>query len=287
MMRPLVSILLLTALTLAPACSTNPATGQRQLNVLGQEQEIALGNEAAPQFIEDYGGPIPSESIRRYVSDLGQRLAAVSERPDLPWEFHVVDSAVINAFALPGGKVFMSRGLLEKMDSEAQLAGVLGHEIGHVTAMHINDRMAAALGFGVLGAAIGIAGEISDEDWMRVLGVGVGVAGTGFQLKFSRDDESQADELGVRYMAKLGYNPIAQIQVMEILGSASGAGGGPPELLSTHPLPATRIRRLEALIRDRYPNYDDPRAYSFHHDRFQQNVLSPLKELPAAAHTGQ
>ncbi len=280
MRRFLLTLLLtVTPLLMLGGCSTNPATGRSQLNVLSREEEIQLGAEAAPQFVEQNGGEVPSETIRRYVSEVGHKLAALSERPELPWEFFVLDSKQINAFALPGGKVFMSRGLLEKMDNEAQLAGVLGHEIGHVTAKHINDRMAQAIGWGIAGAAIGVAGQVTDEDWLTVLGVGVGVGGGVYQLSFSRGQETESDELGVRYMTEAGYNPVAQIQVMEILLQASGGGGG-SDFFSTHPNPRKRIDDLQKLIPSKYPDYEDASKYRFYHDRFKEKVLDELEKLP-------
>jgi predicted Zn-dependent protease len=284
--RPMICGLIVMAGTLT-GCATNQATGRNQLDLLGAEQEIALGEEAAPEFLKEYGGEIPSSEIRAYVSELGKELASVSERPDLPWQFYVVDSSVINAFALPGGKVFMSRGLLEKMTNKAQLAGVLGHEIGHVTGKHINDRMSQAMVLQGVIAGIGVAGEVSDESWLGVLGVGTQAVGTGYLLKFGRDQESEADSLGLRYMVALGYNPMAQVQVMDILKAASGASGGKlEEFFSTHPMPDTRIRRLEKEIRSTYPGTDDPGLYRYDEADYETGVLAPLKKLPAAAHNG-
>ncbi|MCC7192430.1 MAG: M48 family metalloprotease [Phycisphaeraceae bacterium] len=273
------------ALTLlVSACTTNPATGEKNFNMLGQAEEIQMGNKIQPEFLASYGGEIPSPEIRNYVSSLGQRLAAVSERPDLPWEFHVVDSSVINAFALPGGKVFMSRALMEKMTNEAQLAGVLGHEVGHVTAQHIGQQMsqqtALQVGLAVLGAAGG------QSAYMQALGVGAQAGGSLYLLKFGRDQESQADELGVRYMSKLGFNPKAQVEVMQILKAASGKGGSTPEMLSTHPLPSTRIDRLNALIKRTYPDADAPGKYTYGEASFQP-IRAALSKLPPPKHTGK
>jgi predicted Zn-dependent protease len=211
-------------------------------------------------------------------------LAAESERPDLPWEFHVVDSSVINAFALPGGKVFVSRGLIVEMTNEAQIAGVLGHEIGHVTAQHIGQQMTqAAIVQGlVIGVAVGAG--MSDSQWGGIIGAGGSAAGTGYLLKFGRDQESQADTLGVRYMTQLGYNPVAQIQVMKILEKSMQGGGRPPEFLSTHPYPETRIERLEKLIPKKYPDFNTPGVYTFNEDAFRQNVLARIEQLPPAKH---
>jgi predicted Zn-dependent protease len=284
-LRLCLMVLLILAAGLV-ACTTNPATGQRQLNVMTEAQEISVGQQAAPQFLDQYGGPIPDEQIRAYVADIGRRLAATSERPELPWEFHVVDSAVINAFALPGGKVFMSRGLMERMENEAQLAGVLGHEIGHVTAQHIGQQMSRQMVLSGLLVGLGVAAQVSDRDWLQVLGAVGGVGGGVYLMSFGREQESEADSLGLRYMTRLGYNPVGQVQVMEILREASGPTGA-PEFLSTHPLPDTRIRRLEDEIRKNYPEALDTGTYAFHEDRFRERFLDRVRNLPPARHTGQ
>ncbi len=275
------ALLVLAALT---GCSTNPATGEQQLNWISVEKEKSLGAEAAPTFVQQYGGDIPSASIQNYVSDIGHKLAAASERPDLEWEFHAVDSAVINAFALPGGKVFVTRGLLKELKSEAQLAGVLGHEVGHVTAQHIGQQMTRAILITAAGVAVGVAGEQSDEDWLTVLGVGTSVGGGLYMLSYGRNQETQSDELGVRYMTRLGYNPVGQVQVMKVLKRASGGGGAGMEFLATHPYPDTRIKHLNMIIKDQYPDYKDPQKYRIHRDRYQRTVLAELKRLPPPQH---
>jgi predicted Zn-dependent protease len=249
------------------------------------EEEVQIGSQAAPQFIEQSGGELPDQGIVQYVRDMGARLASQSEMPDIEWEFFVLDSQVINAFALPGGKVFISRGLMAKMDNEAQLAGVIGHEIGHVTARHGNERMGKAMIAQGLILAAGIGGAVSDNEYMQVLGVGTAVGGQLFLLKYSRGNELEADALGVRYMAKVGYNPVGQIQVMEILREASG-GGAPPEWLSTHPASDTRISNLEEIITENYPRYNEDGFYNMGFDSFKQNILTPLSKLPPAKHGG-
>ncbi|MFK7789588.1 MAG: M48 family metalloprotease [Phycisphaeraceae bacterium] len=277
------SLVVLFVLLPLVGCTTNEATGRSQFLPLSWEEETQIGAQAAPEFIQQSGGELPDQGVVNYVSDLGARLAAQSEMPDIPWEFHVLDSQVINAFALPGGKVFMSRGLIEKMDNEAQLAGVLGHEIGHVTARHGNERMGKAMLAQGLILAVGIGGAISDNEWMQVLGVGTAAGGQLFLLKYSRSNELEADALGVRYMAKLGYNPVGQVQVMEILRQASG-GSSQPEWLSTHPASDTRISALEKIITKDYPRYNDPSFYNMGFDSFERNVLTPLSKLPPAKH---
>lgn len=283
--RFLIAVMVLGLLITLSGCSVNPATGQKQLNFISDSQEISMGIDAAPQFTQSYGGPVPSQSVCSYVTEMGGKLANVCERPDLPWEFTIVDSSVINAFALPGGKVFLSRGLADKLTNEAQLAGVIGHEIGHVTAQHIGQQMTRAMIIQGIGVGLAAAGEQTDNEMLKVLGVGTTVGGTVYMLKFGRDQESQADELGVRYMTRLGYNPVGQVQVMQVLKEASG-GGSQMEMLSTHPLPQTRIDRLTNLINAQYPaalnaNND---MFSFNQPAYQQRMLIPLKNLPPARH---
>jgi predicted Zn-dependent protease len=140
----LLTLVLAAGLLPVGGCSSNPATGQAQLNMISEAEEVKLGSESAPRFIKQMGGEVPDAEIRRYVSRIGRNLAGACERPHLPWEFFVVDSAMLNAFALPGGKVFVSRRLMIKLNNEAELAGVLGHEIGHVTAEHIGQQMTQA-----------------------------------------------------------------------------------------------------------------------------------------------
>ncbi|WP_428389739.1 M48 family metalloprotease [Mucisphaera sp.] len=274
------SVLLVLVLA---GCSTNPATGRSQINLLSESEEISLGEEAAPGFLDAYGGSISDSQVLSYVRNLGHQLAAVSERPELPWAFEVVDSSVINAFALPGGKVFISRGLLEKMTNEAQLAGVLGHEVGHVTAQHIGQQMARATGVQLGLVMAGIAVSAADDELLATLGlVGGQLAAGSYLLKYGRDQEHEADELGLRYMTRLGFDPIGQVQVMRILKDASG-GGGQIEFLSTHPLPESRIERLSRMIGERYPDSGSA-AYGLGAQRFEQEVLSRLRALPPAKH---
>jgi len=285
LLKPMYRTLLLLLLVLIPlgGCARGPL-------LLSWDDEVRLGNESAPEFLKQGGGELPDSAVLNYVKAMGTKLAGSAEqltpddrRPELNWEFHVLDSQVINAFALPGGKVFVSRGLMERLNNEAQLAGVLGHEIGHVTARHGNQRMSQAMILQGLVLAAGVAGAVSDDEWMQVLGVGTAVGGQLFLLKYSRDNESEADQLGVQYMAQIGYNPVGQVQVMEVLKAASSGGGG-PEWLATHPAPDTRIKDLEELIIEKYPMYRDPAHYRMGNKEYEQKVLAPLKALPPAAH---
>lgn len=280
-------ILLALALTLASTagCKVNPVTGRSQFNALSREQEIALGTEAMPELIEGYGGALPDPQITGYVENIGRTLADKTELdyPSLPWEFTTLNSDIINAFALPGGKVFISRGLLAKMDNEAQLAGVLGHEVGHVTARHANDmvtRQILLTGIAIGGAVV--AGTSSDRAVQVGAGVVVGASGI-FALSFSRDQEIEADKLGLRYMTHAGYDPRGLKQVMTILEEAAG-GASQPEFLSTHPHPQTRINRINRALKNEYADTLNNPDYQLHEQRFRTQLLNRLAQLDPAPH---
>lgn len=286
--RLTVLLIAAVALVLGPVsgCQTNPATGRSQLVVLDDAKEASLGAQAAPEFTKGYGGPIPDPAVRQYVSNLGLRLARISERPDLAWEITALDSAVINAFALPGGKVFVTRGLLAKLDSEAQLAGVLGHEVGHVTAKHINDRMVQQYALSGVLIGLGVAAEVQDEDWLRVLGVGAQAGGTLYLLSYSRSHEHEADDLGLRYMERLGYNPMAQAEVMRILARESKSNRG-LEFLQTHPDPEGRAKEVEEIVAEKYPHTQNNPQYVMGKEAYARQVLTRLQDLPPPKHTAQ
>lgn len=264
-------------LALATGCTTNPATGRAQLNYLSTEDEIALGEEAMPQLVQEYGGEVQSEELRSYVTGVGMRLARKTEAdyPDLPWEFTVLDSDVINAFALPGGKVFISRGLMQQFTNEAQLAAVLGHEIGHVVAQHIDERISRQMGVEVLAQVAGAA--VGDQSaWARAVPAVVGLGGQGYLLSFSRFQESESDELGVKYMTEAGYDPKGMLQVIQVLEEASKGNLG-WELLSTHPHPETRRETVTKLLEGEYASTQDNPEYKLYAGRYERNALPYLK----------
>jgi predicted Zn-dependent protease len=220
-------------------CATNPATGQRELSLVSESQEIAMGEETATG-VRGSIGLVDNAGLQTYVRNIGMGMAKASERPDLPWSFEVIDDPEVNAFAAPGGKIFVTRGILPFLSSEAELAGVLGHEAGHVTARHTARQITRAQL-----AQVGlVAGSIISSDFASVAG---GIAG-GLQilfLKYSRADESQADELGFRYMRRTNYDVREMPGVFAALGRVGGLSGGGklPTWQSSHPDPADREQK--------------------------------------------
>jgi predicted Zn-dependent protease len=238
--------------------SVNPVTGETQHVAMNASQEIALGLEAAPQMAQQMGGDVAlSDSRAAIVDEVGRHIVQTSDAggDKSPYrgnfKFHLLaDPQTINAFALPGGQVFITDGLYEKLQNEAQLAGVLGHEVGHVIGRHASEHMAQGQLGGALATAVGVG---ASDDRGRGYGAAIAaqVANQMLQLKFSRTDESEADSFGLRYMTQAGYDPRAMLGVMQILKKAS-AGGRTPEIMATHPLPDTRLREVEAKIKEMF-----------------------------------
>lgn len=241
-MRPSPALLLAASTMLA--CATNPATGAKQLMLVSESQEINLGRGYDQDVVASIGLYADS-GLQRWIQQFGARLAATSERPKLPWTFRVVDDPVVNAFALPGGYIYVTRGILAHVNSEAELAGVVGHEIGHVTARHSVSQMSKQQ-LAQLGLAIGTIASPEFERYAGLASAGLGV----LFLKYSRDDESQADELGLRYMRRANYDAREMPHVFEMLTRVSQAQGGGrvPQWLATHPDPENRRGRIEQEI---------------------------------------
>ena len=232
-------------LVLVAACATNPVTGRRELSFMSEAQEIAIALESDPQIKAEMGVYNDPE-LQSYVAEIGQRMAAISERPLLPWRFTVVDAPAVNAFAVPGGGIYITRGIMPFLDSEAELAGVIGHEIGHVTARHAAQQytrqISGQVGLLALGIFVPAArpfGQLSG----RALGV--------LFLRYGRDDELQADQLGARYESTLGWDPAGVPAFLSTLGRLDEAAGdrrGVPNWLSTHPEPLSRVAEIQPTV---------------------------------------
>lgn len=225
-------------------CATNAATGKRQFNIISESREISIGQDADRSVTAEMG-LYPDNNLQVYVRELGLKMAAQGERPNLPWSFKVVDDPAVNAFALPGGFIYVTRGILSYLNSEAELAGVMGHEIGHVTGKHSVTQMStqqiAQFGLGVT--------TILEPKLQRVSEAASQGLGLLF-LKFGRDDETEADALGLRYMSRINEDPRELIGVMEMLDGVTQAAGGSdvPEWLSTHPNPGNRAQNISSQL---------------------------------------
>ena len=231
----------------------NDVTGERQRVALSQEQEVAMGLQSAPEMAAQFGGLHPDQDAQALVDRVGQKLVAAN-LPGTPYrfDFHLLaDPNTVNAFALPGGQVFITAALFEALETEGQLAGVLGHEIGHIVGRHSSEQMAKAMltrGLASAGGALlydpsnpGMASQLPQ------------LVAQFTEMKYGRDDELESDRLGVRFTGQAGYDPRVMVRVMEIL-AAAGGGARQPEFMSTHPDPGNRIARIEEAIAATYPN---------------------------------
>jgi predicted Zn-dependent protease len=233
----------------------NPVTDEVQHIDITVDQEIALGLQAAPEMAAEFGGLSSDQQAQALVSEVGQRLVAQTQVGDTEYEFDfhlLADQETINAFALPGGQVFITEALLHQLETEGQLAGVLGHEIGHVVGRHGAEHIAKAkLTQGLTGAVVIASYDPNDPASQQTAQVAA-LIGQLVNLKYGRDDEIESDRLGVRFTTEAGYDPRAMIRVMEILAEAN-EGQGPPEFFSTHPNPDNRIQRIQEAIEAEFP----------------------------------
>jgi predicted Zn-dependent protease len=218
----------------------NPITGENQRVSITEDQEVTLGLQSAPQMVQQHHGLHPDQRGQEYVKKVGQRLITntVASQSRYPFDFHLLaDDQVVNAFALPGGQVFITAALLQRLENEDQLAGVLGHEVGHVIHRHGAERIAKTeLTQGLTGAAVIAAGDYNSAQFAQMVG-------NLINMKYGRDQELESDDFGVRLMIEAGYNPENLIGVMDILESASG-GSRTPEFQSTHPSPENRRQKI-------------------------------------------
>lgn len=219
------------------SCAVNPVTGKKQLVLMSEQQEIAMGVAADPQIV-GFFGLSADPKLQQFINEKGQQMAAISHRPDLKYEFKIVDSPAINAFAVPGGYVYFTRGIMAHFNNEAEFAGVLGHEIGHITARHTVIQQRNAM-LGQIGLIAGVVLVPRLAEFVEPLSTGMQLA----LMSFGRDAERQSDELGVEYSARIGYDPREMAGFFNTLERQSAKDGQQPipEFLSTHPSPSQRF----------------------------------------------
>jgi predicted Zn-dependent protease len=236
--------------------SHNEVTGETQHVSMSVDQEIALGLQAAPEMAQQYGGLHSDQQATAKVKEIGRTIVANTKAGKSPYkfDFHLLaDENTVNAFALPGGQVFITAGLMKSMNTEGQLAGVLAHEIGHVVARHSAEQLAKArLTEGLTGAAA-IGMYDPQRPGTMAAGAVAAMVGKLVGLRFSREDELESDQLAVRFTGQAGYDPRSMVQVMQVLAKKGGSGKT-PEFFQTHPNPGNRITRIQAAVQEEYPN---------------------------------
>jgi len=264
------SIFLVLTLSFIMGCATNPATGRREFVLMSESQEIEIGRQMAPKIQEEFGGLYPGNDLQEYVNQIGQKLVAVCDRPDLHYRFKVVNSPMINAFALPGGYVYVTRELLAYVNSEAELAGVMGHEIGHITARHAVRQYTKAqtYQFGILAASI-FYPEISQ------LGQFADFLAMAIIQGYGRKNELQADRLGIKYSSSAGYDPYCVSSFMKTLKNIDETTGkkGYHGLFSSHPETEERIVKSEEEAKNVTPPSGD------HFNQLREEYLSKIDGL--------
>jgi predicted Zn-dependent protease len=266
-----VGVILLAAVW-AAACATNPVTGKRQISFMSEEQEIQTGRELDAEVRREMG-IYQDDQLQKYIEDIGMRLARQSQRPNLPWHFTIIDSPAVNAFALPGGYIYITRGILPYLDNEAQLAGVLGHEIGHVAARHSAQAYtrSAATSVGVLIGSIFMP-QVAPFGQLAETGM------SAIFLKYSRENELQADSLGAEYAAAAGWDPAQVPAFLTTLARIDETTDrrGTPNWLQTHPQPENRVERVQATVQKVRPanpaNNNDGREWTIDRDAYLSKI---------------
>lgn len=251
------SILLVLLITFGLSCSRNPVTGKKELNLMSEQQEIAMGQQSDPAIQAMYG-VYEDAKLQRFINEKGQAMARQSHRPGLDYEFKIMDSPVVNAFAVPGGYVYFTRGIMAHFNNEAEFAGVLGHEIGHITARHSSRQYTTQL----IGQVALIGGMIVSPEFAQ-FGEAAMQGLSLMLMKYSRDHESESDKLGVEYSTKIGYDAHEMGDFFNTLKRLSEQSGGDqlPTFMSTHPDPSDRYNRVhklatEAQSKDSRSNYN-------------------------------
>jgi beta-barrel assembly-enhancing protease len=257
----------------------NPVTHENQRVQLSPRQEVVLGQQSLRQMAAQHGGLYPDQALQTYLDQVGMRIvqksAAAATQTNYPYDFHLLrDARTINAFALPGGQVFITVALFNRLSSEAQLAGVLGHEIGHVVARHGAQHLAKQQLGQSLVTAVGVAvsdGRSSGNNAQVI----AQAANQLVSLRYGRQDELQSDQLGFQFMTEAGYDPRGIAEVMKIL-AATRQGGQPPQFLSSHPDPGNRFERLQKAIKEKYPQ-GVPSNLENGREVYQQQILPRLR----------
>jgi predicted Zn-dependent protease len=267
MLQKIILFLISIGLCFSAGCATNPITGQDEMMFSGDyHQDIELGRQIAPEVEKELKGRIEDQALQNYIDGVGRKIAGISHNPNYDYHFVAVNDKSINAVSLPGGYIFITKGMLLKLKSESQLAGVLAHETVHVVARDVENMMSKQTGMGILFV---LAMSQTKSPDVRAL---EGFARQILELRYSREDEKTADLGGVDYMVRAGYDPNGMVETMQMLETEQTIR--PVEFLSTHPSPENRISYLRARIRTHYFNSVPEKKAG------QDDFLERLKNLP-------
>ncbi|MDX9835009.1 MAG: M48 family metalloprotease [Desulfobulbus sp.] len=269
----------LAAAPLLSSCAVNPTTGSRHLMVLSEEEEIHLDRQQAPQqFSSDYG-PVRDKALNTYLDGVGQNLAARSHRPHLPYSFRAVNAAYINAYAFPGGSIAATRGILVELENEAELSGLLGHEIGHVNARHSAQQASKSLLTNIFVSGASFASSLAGLGAASDLVQGVGNLGAGALLaRYSRDNEREADALGMAYQTRAGYSPEGMVGLMRMLQKNGRSRASAIEMMfATHPMSDERLKNVETAATT---TYRDSQGLPLHRERYLDNTARVRAQRP-------
>lgn len=268
-------IVLFVLAGLLAGCATNPVTGRQELALfqVSTSEEISLGQQTYPRALQQMGGEYRDPQLAEYVRRVGMKLARISQRPDLPYEFKVVNDSIPNAFALPGGFVAISRGLLAALENEAQLAAVLGHELGHVTARHSVQAMQRG---SLVDLSLAVLGGVAGQGGYGVATQQAGqLAASLLENTYSREQERESDRLGIDYLVLAGYNPQGAVQLQEYFYRKVEQGAEPmwlAGLFRTHPFSRERMLDLQQYVAERYAAAKDDPRYTYNQQSFARAV---------------
>jgi len=264
-------LILSLAICFCTGCAVNPITGEEELMFISENQDIEIGRKYAPEIEKQLGGRIDNPDLQNYIDSIGQKIARISHRPNWEYHFTAVEHKMVNAIALPGGHIFVTKGMLEKLTTEAQLAALLAHETVHVTARHSSAAISRQMGLSFLFLGATAAGANIPQDAGRAAAFALQLIG----LKYSRVQERQADVAGMDYMVVAGYNPYGAVELMQMLEDQDKVK--PAEFLSSHPSPENRIIYLNARIQTRY---DSSEGLRIGKNAYRSAVLNRLSKDP-------
>lgn len=263
----------------ASGCGVNPVTGKSQLMFFSKEQEIELDREQSPhQFSSDYGA-VQDARLNAYLTEVGMEMAGYTHRPDMPYSFRCVNANYVNAYVFPGGSMAATRGILLDMENEAELAGLVGHELGHVNARHTSARMSTGILASVVMAGAAILAATQDEQYAAVAAGLGGIAAGALLAHYSRDDERQADDLGMMYMTRVGYSPEGMVGLMDMLRGMSREKPSAIEMMfATHPMSE---ERYQTAVRAAGSTYAQAMGLPLNRERYMDSTAA-LRKLKGA-----